>query len=334
MALKSTADFALRLLFFAAAPSLLVYAAAFFPITGALAQAGLALGVFFAGEAVRNLASRSKIASKVLGSQLAFEAYYREHPPRPFLYYVFYPLLFPYWLFVREARREFLLFKGYTLASFALLVVSLVAQFFLNFPPELTLRDFWPIAAGTLAVETIVVLMLLMPIVTTVVHFHRMRAPRRLLALLMIAIVSIGLAVFRLERKRDPIVSIATRARVNMRSQADKKKANVAYRAALVTALRTLPRAQSDLDSDGKVEGIPLEAAREELRTFFKNDESYAFDLWFSQKRGEPGVMIVYVEAWRNRPAIWRAMDTRNKEITDPKKLPKGAFVAMKNAAD
>lgn len=107
-----TFDFVLRLVFFALAPRLLVFAAILYPVTGAIVQIGLALVVFMAGEAARKLAARSPLAQRAMGSQLAFEAFYRAHPPRPFLYYFFYPLLFPYWLTNKDARREFLLFKG------------------------------------------------------------------------------------------------------------------------------------------------------------------------------------------------------------------------------
>jgi hypothetical protein len=98
----ATLDFLLRLAFFSTAPLLLVRIAALFPMTGALAQIALTLIVFFAAEAVRRVGERSRLARLVLSSQLEFEAYYLEHPPRPFLYYVLYPLLFPYWLAVRR----------------------------------------------------------------------------------------------------------------------------------------------------------------------------------------------------------------------------------------
>ena len=330
---KSVFDFILRLAFFAAAPFLLVFVAALFPVTGAVVQIALALAVFFAGEAVRNLAARSKIARIVLRPQLAFEAHYREFQPRPFLYYVFYPFLFPYWLWVPEARREFLLFKGYTLASFVMLVVSLVLQFEQAFPPELTLRDFVPIAAGTFAAETLVILMFLMPIVTSVVHFHTTHARYRLAALLVVGIVSIGFAAARLERRRDPIVSYATRARVRLRSDAKPAAAVTAQTNALHAAWKALPHEKDDVDSDGKVEGLPLETARTALMTFYKNDEAHAFDVWLT-KQGKTALMVVYFEARRNHPPIWLAMDKAGKTVRDVKQLPRGAFVAMRHAAE
>ena len=81
----STLDFALRALFFAIAPCCLAFAALLFPVSGALLQIGLALVVLLAGELPRNLATRSRPMRFVLSSQLAFDAYYRQHPPRPFL---------------------------------------------------------------------------------------------------------------------------------------------------------------------------------------------------------------------------------------------------------
>ena len=174
----SALDFAVRLAFFAIAPFVLVLVAYLFPVTGAVVQIVIALAVFFAGEAARRLAGRSRALAVVLRNQLEFEAYYRAHPPRPFLYYVFYPLLFPYWLWQREARREFLLYKGYTLASFGLLVVMQAVQYFRAFPPDLGFRAFWPLALGAFVAETIVVLMFLMPLVTSVVHFYNAGATK------------------------------------------------------------------------------------------------------------------------------------------------------------
>jgi hypothetical protein len=339
---KIAFDFALRLVFFAAAPFLLVNIASLFPVTGALVQVGFALGVFFAGEAVRRLAARSKLAARFLGNQLAFEEYYTQHRPRPFVYYVLYPLLFPYWLSVGEARREFLLFKGYTLASLALLFLSLLAQYLRAFPPELGLRDFLPIAGWTLLVETAVVLMFLMPIVTTVVHFHQERAPWRLAALLLVGFVSVCVAVVRIERRRDPIVSYATRMRVNMRTAARPREAAQAQVVALRAAWKALPKddgtsealprrglhQDEDIDSDGKIEGSVLDSAHEALHTFYKDDEAQAFDLWYTRK-GKSATMVVYFEARRKHDPIWLAMSQTGATTHNDKQLPKGAFSAM-----
>jgi hypothetical protein len=325
-------DLLLRLLFFATAPRLLVFIAMLFPITGAVIQIGLALCGFLAGEAIRRATGGSERLRALLSSQLAFESYYREHPPRPFVYYVFYPLLLPYWLWDRDARREFLLYKGYTLLSLALMLVSLLVQYARAFQPELGPRDFAPLAAGALAVETLVVLMFLMPIVTSVVHFHRLHAPRRLSLLLIAGMISIASASVRLERRRDPIVSFATRVRVRLRSDARPAQAVAAETHALAAAWNVLPGELADVDSDGKVEGQPLMAAREALLELYKNDEANAFDLWYASQ-GASKLLVIYFESHRGHPPIWLARDETGATLADVARLPAGAFRAMRQAA-
>lgn len=330
--LADAADFLLRLAFFGFAPFALVLGAQLFPITGAVIQIGLALGFFVAGEAARGRLQRAGVLAELFSSSLAFESYYRERAPRPFLYYVFYPLLFPYWLAARDARREFLLYKGYTATSFALLLGSLGFQFARAFPPELSFRDFLPIAAGSLIAEAVAVLMFLMPIVTSIVHFHRRRAPRRLAALLCAALISIGFAGARLERRRDPIVSYATRVRVWLRTQARPRAAERAQQKALAIAWRALPQTADDVDSDGKVEAEPLAIARDTLQAFYKNDEAHAFDLWYTKLRRR-AMLVLYFEAHRGHAPIWLAMDDRGTLTHDEARLPKNAFAAMRHAA-
>src|SRR5262249_38069454 len=134
---KSQVDFAVRLVFFALAPVGIVFVAAYFPVGGTLATTALALIGFVAGEAIRKRVGNWPIVGRLLAREFALEAYYRAHPPRPFLYYVFYPLFLPYWLFQRDARREFWLFKGYTLLSFIVLLVSVSWQYYAYWPPDL-----------------------------------------------------------------------------------------------------------------------------------------------------------------------------------------------------
>jgi hypothetical protein len=332
--IKNAADFTLRLAFFAIAPLLIVLASALFPVTGALVTIGLAVMVFVFGEAVRGLSTRWPILGRLLKGQLEFEAYYRQHTPRPFLYYVFYPFLFPYWLWVPQARREFWLFKGYTLFSVALLVGGAVWQFRSSWQPELGLAEFFRVFVAQLVVETLLVLMLVMPIVTTVVKFHATGARARLGILLGVAIVSSTLAVVMIERRRDPIVSYATRERVRMRSAKNPKAAHDAQLAALRDAWAELAHEQDDIDRDGKVEGEVLDAAHQSLEKFYKADEAFAFDLWFSRSKAHR-ILVVYFEArGPTKPPIFLALDEKGHEIKDAKSLPKGALGAMKHAAD
>jgi hypothetical protein len=329
---RQACDLLVRCAFFATAPFMLVFVAMLFPVTGAVVQIGLALLVFVAGEAIRRSTHHWPLLQELLSTQFEFEAYYRDNPPRPFVYYVFYPLLMPYWLTARSARQEFLLYKGYTLISAGILLVSLFFQYFRSFPPELTWNDFALLAAGTLAVEAAVVLMFLMPIVTSVVHFHRLRATRRLAILLLAGTISVGFAAARLERRRDPIVSYAARVRLRLRSEARPENAIRAQTAALEAAWHALPSQLDDIGRDGKVLDEPLTAAREALSTFYKFDEANAFDLWYSNKN-EQKILVLYFESHRGRAPIWLAIDPSGSTTSDEKRLPANAFRAMRRAA-
>jgi hypothetical protein len=172
--------------------------------------------------------------------------------------------------------------------------------------------------------------MFLKPIVTSVVHFHTLRAPRRLAALMLVGLVSVSLAVVRLERKRDPIVSFATRTRVDLRTKAKPAGAQQAQILGLRAAWRALPKDKADVDHDGKVEGDVLEAAQDAMATqgFYKNDEAHAFDLWYVRK-GKSSVMVSYFEARGKKDPIWLAMTGAGAVTHDAKQLPKNAFNAM-----
>lgn len=325
------ADFLLRMAFFAAAPIAIVLLASVFPVRGALIDVAIALGAFIAGESLRQRAARSRILSLALKEALAFESFYRSKPPRRFAYYFFYPLLFPYWLTNREARHEFLMFRGYTIVSFLLLLAQQAWSYYSSYPPELGPREFLPAVGITLGVETLLVLSLLMPIATTVVWYHSSFRRGRLLAVLLVGLVSSGFAIARVVSHRDPIVSFFTRQRVVQRTRVARKKARPVLFDALSAAWRELYR-ERGVPGDGKVEGPALDAAREALQAFYKRDEAFAFDLWASP-RGRPHYLVLYCEARGGRPPIWVGLKD-GAEIRKTAQLPRGAFLAMREAAD
>lgn len=331
----SFADFVLRLVFFALAPVGIVLAAELFPVRGVLIDVGLALGVFFVSEAARRYAARSRVVRFFIHEALAFETYYREKPPRRFAYYLFYPLLFPYWLTNREARREFWMFRGYTLGGLLILLVSLAWQYHRDFQPDLGLRQFLPAVVVALAVETLLVLALLMPIATTVVWYHASFRRGRLAMVLAAGLASTIAVGVRLSSTRDPIVSYLARKRVVARTHVAKKKAHAALLAGVMAAYENVWRARATgggVEDDGKVQGTPLDAARVELGKLYKPDEVFAFDLWASP-RSRPRYLVLYAEARSGRPPIWVALKD-GAEIRKLAELPKGALDAMREAAD
>ena len=328
----SLADFLARLAFFASAPFAIVLAAELFPVRGALVDVGLALLVFLLGEGARRGAARFRPLGFLLREALAFENYYRERQPRRFWYYVAYPLLFPYWLYNREARREFWMFRGYTLTSFAILLGSLAWQYYSAWRPQLDFRDFLPAVLISLGVETLLVLSLLMPIATTVVWYHGSFRRRRLLVILLVGMLSTGYALSRVLSHRDPIVSYLTRQRVRLRTAAARRSAHRALRNAVEVAWRDLLKIKGGVQGDGKVEGKALDDARAALESFYKHDEAFAFDLWASP-RSRPRVLVLYAQSRRRQPSIWVALKDGG-EVRKPDQLPKGAFLAMRAAAD
>ena len=327
------ADFAARLAFFALAPIGIVFAASLFPVMGALINVVVLLAVFVAREAIATQERKWPWLRRVLERELSLDAYYRENPPRSFSYYVFYPFLFPYWLFHAEARREFVLFKGFTLASLVILAAQVVYQYYASWQPELGFRAYLPVLLVTLGIEMIFVLALLMPMATTIISLHQSFRRARLLVLVSVGLLSTTLAIARIARRRDPVVSYATRERVLLRTASDRHRAREAQLAALRASFGNWKQLSRAVEGDGKVEGEPLLAAHEVLEQFYKHDEAYAFDLW-AAPRHHPELLVLYFEARRHRAPIWIALTRHGEEIRDPQQLPQGAFLAMFHAAN
>jgi hypothetical protein len=326
-------DFLLRLAFFAAVPLLLVFFMAVFPIMAAMANIGLMLGVFALRELVRGHAQRHPLFARILRRHLRFEAYYREHPPKPFLYYMLYPVLFPYWLIKRDARREFLLFRGYTIVGLLVLFGVGAYQYLALWRPEIPFGVFLrAMAFAYLVVQSIVMLAFMMPIATTVVTMTIFHQRKRLAALLTVGVASAVFAFVALrhsETKHHDVVSFSTRARLVNRMVAAPQKAGAAVQAALSAAWGKKDDIYTSLGDHGRLTGDPLERAHTELEKFFKEDEAHAFSM-----AGYPAVAprILVLFFWiRGMPApIWEAMDNLGRPISHRVAIPEEMQEAMK----
>jgi len=328
---RSQGAFALRLAFFAIAPFGIVLIGALFPVTGTLLGIALALVVFLSAEYLRQWVTKSRLIKLLIGREMEMAMFYHLNPPRPFLYYVFYPLLFPYWLIKKDARDEFLFYRGYTGFGVVFLILTMSVNYFQHWQ-ELGFKAFLPMLGISLLTETILILSLCMPIATSVVHLHQTGRRKRLIALLLVASVSTGAAIAKIVLRRDPIVSFETRHRVRLRTAANAKGAYEAQVLGLRAALTALRKQPLAVDEDGKVEGEPLDLAHKAMQKFYKSDEVNAFDLWASPK-SHPRVLVVYFEARQGKPPIWLALKD-GVETHDAKQLPRGAFLAMKHAAE
>lgn len=332
MKLWSHLEFSLRFAFFALAPLSVVYFATLFPVSGTIINVLVALSIFAVGERARHWVSRSRLKSWLLEEALAFEAYYRMRRPRPFLYYLSYPLLAPYWLFERDARREFVVFRGYTISGFLILLATFAWQYFARYIPELGVREFLPHFGLTLVVEMVLALSLLMPLATSVVHYVAHGQRYRLYVLLTVGVISSVFAVAYVATRRDPIVAYSTSKRVQLRTAANRRKAHQALLSAARASRRALLKSRA-VEGDGKVLGEPLMAARAALQSYYKSDEVLAFNVWASPRK-RPRAIVLYFEGRNQLRPIWVAVDGYGDEIKSPDRLPRGAFQAMRRASD
>ncbi len=333
----SVADFVLRLAYFLVIPFLLYFLSLVLPITAAVINLGLALAFFALGPLLQPLIAKRPWIGKPLKKLRRFEAYYREHRPRVFLYYLVFPLLFPYWLLVRRAREEFLLYRGLSVVALLILVGLGLYQYVTKWRPEIGFGVFLVVFGLVFIVQGVIVLSLMLPMATTVIGYHLAGKNNRLLVLLLAMIVSTSAAVYAHSKKRHGAVPAMTMARINARTRADEPRAAAAWRIALDAARTTK---EFDLEQDGRADvqggveilGPPLENARAALETFYKDDEAAAFDLVVvkSPKRGL--IAILYVPNGSRGP-MWVAMDRRGKTTTDAAQLPEGTLdVLMKFA--
>jgi hypothetical protein len=327
-------DFASRIVFFAVAPFLVFVVAALFPITMTLANLGVCVVSVVFINVLRSYAERFPILDKVVAGPMKFERYYRLHPPKPFAYYIFFPLLFPYWLSVDHARREFVLYKTVNLATLAFVVLGAVYQYFAYFRPQLGLFACVHVMLVTLVLEIAIVMTMLMPLATSIIRYRLAGQRRRLVALVAVGALSTSVALIALARRRDPVISWAARERLTLRTKKALPAARYAQRVAAKSAWGAIAKHEGEVDTDGKVTGEPVVRARASLRKFYKDDEAEAFDAWLA-RTGKTELLVLYVETTsKRRPTIFFAMDRAGHEVRDPKKLPKGALDAMKLAAD
>jgi hypothetical protein len=309
--LLEIAEYLLRVAFFAGAPLLLVPIASVFDVVAPLVNAGLLLGVFSIRHIVKPWVQHHPTLGRMLGRHLRFEAYYRERPPRHFLYYLFYPLLAPYWLANREARRELLLYRGFTGAGIAFLVASGVYGFFRLWRPELGVGPFLVVFGITFVLQTLVLLAFLLPTATTVVGLSLRGHKLRLLALLAIGAISTGITISTYARRsrHHQIVSYSTAVRIRLRTQASPKRAH----AALLAAVRA---ADSPVNRGGQIGGDSLERAHDALTAFYKEDEAHAFQI-AALPASAPKYFVIYFLKKGAKP-VWRAIDRDGNPVRTP----------------
>lgn len=316
-------DLGLRLAFFAIVPFVATFALARFPMTPVLVNVGLTLLVFAAAEAVRARAARSPFVARLVKRRLLFEEHYRASPPRPFLFYVLYPLLLPYVLSRADMRRELWLFRGFTGGGLVVLLIAAAVELRVEWLPELGFGAFARTFVVLFAIQTLCIFVFLMPIATTVVKMHLERRFTELWILLAAAAISVAVAAAMLAYRRRHVVSWVAVERAAMRTQAAPEAARAAQIKALRAAWDNFAEVRESMDDGGWVEGDALDRAEEHLGLFYKADEAHAFTL-HAVPAAAPEVLVLQCHLGRGRAPIWRALKRGAEEVSSPADLPKG----------
>ena len=326
-----TFDVLLRFAFFAIAPFVLVMLAAMFPILGIVINMALALIVFAFAATMRRYGDRWPLLGKVLGKQLSFETFYRAHRPKPFVFYVFYPLMLPYVAFNRVARKELGLYRGVSGVGLVLLSGGALWDFFRKWQPELGFGAFAANWIALLFFQAVFTIALVMPMTTTVIELQMQSRRGALFALLAAALLSMGLAIGVVANKRHTVVQWPTVVRMGLRTRADADRSRRLHEKALARALLSIRRGDAEtLKSPRGTEimGGPVVDARDTLLSLYKEDETECFHLVaFKTKRGP--VLVLFALTTKKNKVIWLGMSGNGDTVEDEDDLPDNAIATM-----
>ena len=296
-------DLALRFLYVIAIPSMLGALSGVAPIGGIVIGTGLATAVALIGtRRWRDSVERIPVLGRPLASFGSLGEYYADSPPKPLLYYLLYPALFPFLVFTKNGRREFLLYRNLNLIVVAIIAVAGLVEYFAKWQP-LPFESFFGMAVGLFFIQLVLLAMMVMPIVTTILIFHRNHHPRWLKLLLVLAALSGALGVS--VRHKVKGLPFDVQERLKARTELFHADATAALRDALDAA-----RTQPDPDR-------ALDAARTALQRVYRA-EADAFQLWTGD-----GVTMIYARTNKAK-YVWLARDATHV-IDDAAQLPAAA---------
>lgn len=264
-------DLTLRFAYVVLVPAGLVSLAMLVPVTALVLTAALATTVALIGtEAWRRKVGGVPVLGKFLGNMARVGEYYADNPPKPLIYYIAYPLLFPYWLIKRKARQEFLLYRRISAIVLLLAAIHGAHTYLTRWQPDIPFKRFAGTVLGGVFIQLMVTFSVVMPVVTTVITYHR-RGLRRLLAVMLVLGLAAGGGVYALIRNY-PFTSFELRQRIIERSRARPQEARAAMLQALGAANQSFQRSHSP--------DIALAAAHLALGALYRDDEAAAFDVF------------------------------------------------------
>jgi hypothetical protein len=308
-----TIDLALRFIYVMLAPIMLAPLAALLPITGTLVGAGIATIVaLIGGERWHAAVDRIPVLGRLLGGMAKLGDFYREHPPKPLVFYIVYPLLLPVILFRRVPRRELTLYRKVNAIALIVILVGGAWDFFRHWQPELGFGPFFGSMVAGFIIQFFVMFALVMPIVTTVIMLRISKATTTLVALLGVIVLSASIGGIAAHHMKDTVqLSTWERLRYRTREGIGELQRCIAaspthdeiscakQNRVLLAMTRGIDAAIATLAGDHGAFDIAQDRARKHIAEFYKPDEARAFKLY-----ADEGVVILYVHH-RARQTIW-----------------------------
>ena len=333
-----TIDLVLRLVYVTIAPLMLAPLAAVLPITGTLVGAGIATIVaLIGGERWHATVDRIPVLGRVLGGMSKLGEFYREHPPKPLVFYILYPLLLPVILFRKVPRRELTLYRKVNAIALVIIIVGGAWDFFRHWQPEIGFGPFLGAMIVGFIIQFFVMFALAMPIVTTVIML-RIRGATKTLAVVLVIILVTGTFGGLAAHHMKDAVQFSTWERIDFRTKAGMAelrtcvdaspthdpKACAKQNRVLLALTRGIDAADTTLAGDPTAYDIAQDRARTQIGEFYKPDEARAFRLYYDE-----GVTVVYVRH-NARKSIWLGFSRVDRKLLlKATELPPGARKAI-----
>jgi hypothetical protein len=318
-----TIDLVLRFAYVAAVPALLPQINEVMPIAALLIGTGVATVIALVGSEVwRSKVERIPYAGPVLGMGNLGE-FYARFPAKPLPYYIVYPILLPFILFLRVPRHEFFLYRKMNTITLIVVVITGAYDYFEHWRPELSLAQFAGATLGVFIMQLLVTFIFVMPIVTTLVE---LRQRRKIKVLWLLAVLMLGSAIYgSLMARHQRTMPILTWLRLEQRTKharAELKECEQEHPDQVRTCVRHDPQLRALADAlevvvknDYPDDATALAAAREKLLGYYKPDEANAFRI-----RDIDDVLVIYARYARKR-AIWLGVE-KGHFLTKPEQLP------------
>jgi hypothetical protein len=321
MRMWAAIDLTLRFVYVALVPFLLPFINLLMPITGLLIGTGIATAVALIGSDVwLARVERIPFAGKLLAGLARLGAFYREHPPKPLVYYIFYPILLPVIVLFRVPRREFLLYRKLNAVTIVVVVATGAWDYVRHWRPELTFAQFAGATFVMFVFQMVVTFMFVMPIVTTLIAF-RLRARTTTLSVLVVCMVATG-AWGAYDAHRSHAMSIMTWTRLEERTKYARVRmimCEMAHPDGIERCIVRDPELRAMADALKAAHGAKsvddaLDLAHDKLASFYKPDEAAAFRI--VELRGQ---LVLFAQRG-HKPAIWLGY-YKNRFLIHPDQL-------------